>query len=95
MIRRYEEVHAILFHWQEDDISVLYDMQTLAGLFSDTYQFSSVGTHLIPFKSPYSFAERALDNFKRAHSHPESLLIVYYNGHGYLEDGKMMMCAYA
>ncbi|TVY87185.1 Cyclic pyranopterin monophosphate synthase [Lachnellula willkommii] len=94
-IRRYKEVHVILFHWQEDDMGVLYDMQTLAGLFNDTYRSSSVETHLIPSKNPYSFVERALDNFKRAHSHPESLLIVYYNGHGYLENGKMMMCAYA
>jgi hypothetical protein len=82
-------------HWQEDDLGVAFKLHTLSAVLKDTYSLSSVDTHLIPSKNPYSSVERAIDNFKRSYSDPGNLLIVYYTGHGCLDNGKLLMAAYA
>ena len=94
MAKRYNEVHAVLFYWAEDDLGVEFEVTTLTGVFQDTYQFSSVAKHKIPSRKPYSTVERILDDFKRSCSDRNNLLIVYYGGHGGLVDGKMMWSPY-
>jgi hypothetical protein len=84
-----------MFHWAEDDIGVNFEVHDLSAVFKDIYHFASVDIHVIPSHNPYKFVERTLDNLKRGNSYKDNLLIVYYSGHGSLDNGKLMWSAYS
>jgi len=83
-----------MFHWDEDDLGVRFEVHELSAVLKDIYHCASVDIHVIPSRKPYKFVERALDNLKRGNSHKDNLLIVYYSGHGCLDNGRLMWAAY-
>ena len=86
---RYKEVHALLLSWMDDDLGVVHEVQELEKVFRDDYCFTSVRIWEIPSLKPYSKLEYELYGFKKSYSTDENLLVVYYGGHGYLDNSRL------
>ena len=85
----YNEVHALLLSWKEDDLGVADEVEELENVLRIDYACQSVRRWEIPSLKPYSNLEDELYQFKKAHSSSDSLLIVYYAGHGYLDHSRL------
>ncbi|KAE9367715.1 hypothetical protein N431DRAFT_444815 [Stipitochalara longipes BDJ] len=87
---RYENVHVLLLRWEEDSMGVQYELDDLAKSFETGYGYATE-TWLIPSaKSHFALMEKALQvvrNFGKA----DSLLIVYYAGHGHMNASRQAM----
>ncbi|CZR58571.1 uncharacterized protein PAC_08463 [Phialocephala subalpina] len=82
---KYFSVHVLILTWEEDDDSdPIREVQKLSRLFSDDY-----GYNITSFKIPSINAERPLKRHIiefADHDDQNSLLIVFYAGHGYTAD---------
>lgn len=94
MPHRYKEVHAYFFSWEEDDLGVSEEKETLRQLFQKLSLATYAKDRKIPSKDPYDYMDVTLSSVKNGWSHPDNLLIVYYSGHGDLDTGRMMWQAY-
>ena len=82
---QYENVHVLLFCWEEDDSGCWGEMYTLAGLFGRGFGYN-VHVFRIPNNNPYRWVERRIRDFKNYTLSPNDLFIVYYTGHGSFDD---------
>jgi len=74
-------VRVLLLRWEEDSMGVQYELEDLAKLCEGTYGYQTE-TWLIPaVKSHFALMEKALQ-VVRDYGKADSLLIVYYAGHG-------------
>ncbi len=96
----YRYVHIILLSWEEDDLDVLGELQILAGKLSGVFGGSAYHvSRLIPSSNPkqwlgqtVNFLRDELPNDELLH---ETLLIIYYSGHGGLNmKGEFMFSPY-
>lgn len=85
---RYTEVHALLLSWEEDDLGVSDEVHMLRWMFETKYNFTTVEWWKIPSKQPNSQLEDKLYEFRKSYSRSQSLLVVYYAGHGYMDSGR-------
>lgn len=85
---RYKEAHVLLLSWKDNDLGVIDEVQDLQGVFEESYQYTSVERWAIPSLKPHTKLEERLYDFKKEHSSIENLLIVYYAGHGFLDDSR-------
>lgn len=91
----YKEIHALILCWEEDDLGCEAEALRLKGVFDDRFHITSTRYVSIPSTQPYGFVESELCDFKRDHSCKENLLIVYYGGHGGLDEyGRMTWSPY-
>ncbi|KAK5696327.1 hypothetical protein LTR17_024299 [Elasticomyces elasticus] len=79
----YSSVHVLLISWEHDDLNTEHDIGKLKTLFTDTYRYT-VDPYQIPSSNdPYTALEFRLVQAKlKANETPDSLLIIYYGGHG-------------
>jgi hypothetical protein len=94
MPHRYKAVNALFFSWEEDDLGVLEEKETLRKVFQKSSLVTHTSNHRIPSEHPYDYMDATLSNFKNGWSHPDNLLIIYYSGHGDLDTGRIMWQAY-
>jgi hypothetical protein len=78
----YDEVHALLLYWEEDNLGVESEVCLLETVFAETYQFTSVTKYIIPSANSSDLLLEQIDYFRDEYSSPANLLIVYYAGHG-------------
>jgi hypothetical protein len=80
---RYRNVYAVLFRWFDGDLN---DYGTVNNVGSALLGFCYAGVHIhsIPSSDPFTFVEDVLHAAKKRFSSADDLIIVYYSGHGYL-----------
>lgn len=84
---RYKQVHVLLLSWEEDDLGIIDELSGLQTVLEDLYRFQTETWKLPTRKSHNSLVSRMikfLDDFEA----DDSLLIVYYGGHGGMNDDR-------
>jgi hypothetical protein len=79
---RYSEAHVLLLSWEDDNLGVDRDIRELGQVFSRIYRFH-VHEFRIPRKTPGKATIAKVSTFLE-NDRQDSLLIVYYAGHGRL-----------
>lgn len=86
----YAAVYVLLFSWEHDDLGVDTEIRQLDQVFGQAYGFW-VERFLIPNEEPDEAIAEVLKDFVRKYQSPRSLLIVYYGGHGKLNDARLAL----
>lgn len=86
----YSAVYVLLLSWKHDDLGVETDIQKLNVVFGEAYGFL-VQRFLIPNEDPDEALAEVLKGFVQRYQSPQSLLIVYYGGHGSLNDARLAL----
>jgi hypothetical protein len=103
----YDEVKVLLLNWKANDLGlktpeqgslIVDETMDLLGVFRDVYHFRTEH-YLIPSETPFTKVQlqlgRIIDDLsgKQTMEEKRALLIVYYNGHGTMKDGKLLWSA--
>ncbi|KAJ8071114.1 hypothetical protein OCU04_001455 [Sclerotinia nivalis] len=88
----YREAHILLLSWhrEDDDLHVQQEVDDLERVFRNTFKYQTTQKVLKqdPKKHPQTQINLFLAEFVHSHDDPNTLLIVYYAGHGKLIDGE-------
>ncbi len=84
---RYRHVYSLLLSWDEDELGVIAEVQELDDVLSQTYNFRTERWK-IPSSSSHNALAFRLMEFVRDYDDDEHLLIVYYGGHGHMNDDR-------
>jgi Caspase domain len=80
-------VEVLLIRWEEDELEVEWELEELRDVFRDSYGFSTY-TWLIPTQNSHlKLMSKAL-RFVEDCEDQDSLLIVYYGGHGVINKAR-------
>jgi hypothetical protein len=92
LVYPYRAVHVLQIQWEEHDLTIADEdaVNDLKILFQDTFGFESVESFRIPSQRSYKALEARLQEFKQQYSSEQSLLVVYYSGHGFLDSQNRM-----
>lgn len=82
---QYENVHVLLFCWEEDDSGCWGEMSALADVFGRGFGYN-VNRCRIPNCNPYQWVEQKLTDFKYLTRSLNDLAIVYFHGHANFDD---------
>lgn len=82
---RYSTVNVLLLSWAEDDLKVIVEVERLRQVFEERYGFSA-DQWSIPSSDSHGELQDRLRKFTKTYGKEDALLIVYYGGHGYLDD---------
>lgn len=103
----YDEVKVLLLNWKANDLGlktpekgslILDETMNLMRVFRDVYHFDT-NHYVIPSESPSTKVQlelsKIIDNLSdmQTKEKKRALLIVYYNGHGTMKDGKLVWSA--
>lgn len=81
----YKEVQVRVISWEEDDGGITEKLALLSLIFSTYYGFHSTQI-ILPSTNPYIFLQRALSNLIAESARDGILLIIYYAGHGCMDE---------
>ena len=84
---RHKEVHVLLLSWEEDNLGVKEEIIELEFVLKQGYRYETEHWKIPSARSHNSLAMR-LSNFLDQYERKDSLLIVYYGGHGYMSDSR-------
>lgn len=84
---RYKAVHVLLLSWVDDDLGVLEEISELDGAFTSIYGYATEQWKIPSIRSHNSLAKQ-LTGFLERYESEENLLIVYYGGHGRMNDNR-------
>jgi hypothetical protein len=83
----YEQVHVLLLSWKDDNLGVIKEIRTLHRIFEKLYGYTTE-SWLIPSKeSHWELNSKILEFVKRGRG-SQNLLIVYYGGHGAINEDR-------
>lgn len=88
---RYSEVHCLLLSWENDDLGVIKEILELQEVFDRRYNFQTEEWKIPGNRAHNSLAIR-LVKFLEEYESEENLLILYYGGHGGMNDDRQ--CAW-
>ncbi|RGP80476.1 hypothetical protein FLONG3_1404 [Fusarium longipes] len=77
---RYSDVQVLLIRWEEDELQVEDELNELKRVF-DLYGFIT-DRFLIPTSNSHRKLNQKVLSFVEEHEHEDTLLIIYYGGHG-------------
>ena len=86
-VSRYKEVHALLLSWEDDNLGVVDEVIELRDVFRVMYGFETETWRIPSERSHNSLAAKIL-RFLDVHESKDNLLIVYYGGHGEMNDDR-------
>jgi len=79
--RRYAAINVLLLSWEDDDIGVADEISALGDMFRHDFNYA-----VWPYKIPSQDAETSLNftiaRFVSSFGREDSLIVVYYGGHG-------------
>lgn len=87
---RYAAVHVLLLSWEDDDLNVDEEAKGLQNVLEEFYGFSTERWKIPSNRSNIQLQSKLVD-FQETHDKEDNLLIVYYGGHGYLNDNRQSM----
>ena len=79
----YKGIHAIIVSWSDDDMDIYDELVDLKNAFG-SLNFSYYQMYFIPSQNPFDSLLKELQEHKQKAHDEDSLLIVYYAGHGRL-----------
>lgn len=86
----YLAVNVLLLSWEDDDLGVETEIVRLAEVLQTLYRYSVEAWKIPSMKSHNQLGDRLRD-FTKKYEKEDSLLIVYYGGHGYLNDSRQLV----
>lgn len=86
-LSRYKEVHVLLLSWEDDNPGVVNEIGELYEVFRQIYHFEVEGWRIPSERSHNTLAAKLL-GFLDDYESQENLLIVYYGGHGSMNDDR-------
>ena len=84
---RYREAHVLLLSWEDDNLGVINEVTELEDVFRQCYSFGTEEWK-IPSKRPHNTLASKILEFSNNYEGKDSLLIVYYGGHGLMNDDR-------
>lgn len=78
-------MHVLLLRWEEDTMGVALELEDLAKTFTFVYGFETEIWLIPTVKSHVALTAKALQTVQDFGG-PDDLLIVYYGGHGLIND---------
>ncbi|KAL9014738.1 MAG: hypothetical protein Q9173_000617 [Seirophora scorigena] len=84
---RYRYAYALLLSWEDDELGVKSEVEELDDVFSQTYYFHTEQWRIPSANSHNALAFRLMD-FLKDYATPEHLLVIYYGGHGSMNDDR-------
>lgn len=84
---KYRAVHVLLLSWVNDDLKVEIEIQRLFRVFEELYGFG-VAWWLIPSDDSHNELGDRLRSFTKQYAQEDTLLIIYYGGHGYIDSNR-------
>jgi hypothetical protein len=91
---QYTEVHALLLNWADDDLGTDEELLDFHAQLKEQFNFTAE-IWKIPSKEAEYELERKLFHVRAVHGEENKLLIVYYGGHGKInQNGQSIWQAY-
>lgn len=84
---RYKEVHALLLSWKDDNLGVVNEISELHDVFQQICRFKVENWSIPSERSHIALATKVL-GFLNDYESRDNLLIVYYGGHGSMNDDR-------
>ncbi|KAF4332850.1 hypothetical protein FBEOM_13343 [Fusarium beomiforme] len=84
---RYTEVQVLLIRWEEDELEVDWELNELRRVFHNLYGFTT-DKFLIPTQNSHRKLNHKALSFVEEHENEDTLLIVYYGGHGVINKAR-------
>lgn len=86
----YKSVHVLLLSWEEDDLEppCADEIEKLREVFEQRYRFNVDEWRIPSDPSSHTLCGDRLREFVRDYDHNDRLLIIYYAGHGRLDDDR-------
>lgn len=84
---RYRKVYALLLSWEADELGVISEVQELDHVFSQIYRYQAEQWQ-IPSTNSHNMLAFRLMEFLRSYASNEHLLLIYYGGHGSMNDDR-------
>ena len=91
---RYKGAHVLLLSWEEDSLGVIKEIQELEDVFRNDYHYDTEEWRIPSVRSHNSLAAKIL-GFLDDHESKDSLLIVYYGGHGEMNDDRQCIWSWS
>ena len=79
--QRYVAVNVLLLSWEDDDIGCAAEIAELSRMFQESFNYA-VWPYKIPSQDPESSLNSTVFQFVASFGGEDSLIIVYYGGHG-------------
>lgn len=92
--KHYETVSVLLLYWKDDDLGCAAEVDDLGRVFRNDFNYS-VGSYRIPSRDPQSSLNLKMAQFISECGGDNNLIIVYYGGHGGLENPEETSCTWA
>jgi hypothetical protein len=89
---RYSDVQVLILSWEDDDLGVSEEIEDLRRTFRDLFNYG-VTEWRIPQHKPERKLNLEAGKFLEKHDSKDHLLIVYYAGHGCLNEQRIPMWA--
>ncbi|KAJ3529242.1 hypothetical protein NM208_g9853 [Fusarium decemcellulare] len=84
---RYKEVEVLLIRWEEDELEVERELNELHMVLRNLYGFTTE-QFLIPTQNSHRKLNHKALSFVEEHENEDTLLIVYYGGHGVINKAR-------
>ncbi|KAM0354163.1 hypothetical protein ACHAPU_001198 [Fusarium lateritium] len=84
---RYNEIQVLLIRWDEDELEVEWELNELQRVFRELYRFTT-DKFLIPTQNSHRKLTHKVLSFVEEHENEDTLLIVYYGGHGVINKAR-------
>lgn len=91
---RYDEAHVLFLSWMDDLLGVSKEIAELRDVFRQSYHYNTEEWH-IPSNRSHNALVKHMSEFLDAHEDRKTLLIVYYAGHGRLNDDRQLVGAWS
>lgn len=82
---RYSDVSVLLLSWENDDLGVATEISELDSVFRTVYRYRTDQWRIPSIQPHIALLRRILDSVIESAS-SDRLLIVYYGGHGYMNE---------
>lgn len=91
---RYQEAHVLLLSWEHDNLGVIDEVNNLQDVFRQNYNYETEVWQIPSTRSHNTLATRILQ-YLADYEARDSLLIVYYGGHGLMNDDRQCIWSWS